>query len=71
MFYVVAFDPIKTRYAPQNYRWHLSFVKDVYAVGKKMTKNVRKLAICMVSFFQSDVTMFAFFKKIKHQDITF
>ena len=36
-YFVVAFDPIKisTHYAPQNDRWNLSFVKDIYAVAKK------------------------------------
>ena len=35
--FVVAFDPIKisTHYAPQNDRWNLSFMKDIYVVAKK------------------------------------
>ena len=46
-YFVVAFDPIKisTHYAPQNDRWNLSFVKDIYVVAKKMTTNGRKMAI--------------------------
>ena len=30
--------------APQNDPQHLSFVKDINAVGKKMTRNGRKMA---------------------------
>ena len=46
VFYLVAFDPIKlyTRLAPQNDHQHLSFVKDIYAVGEKMTRNGHKMA---------------------------
>ena len=46
-YFVVAFDPIKisTHYAPQNHRWNLSFVKDIYVVAKKMTTNGPKRAI--------------------------
>ena len=46
-YFVVAFDPIKisTHYAPQNDRWNLSFVKDIYVVAKKMTKYGQKTAI--------------------------
>ena len=46
-YFVVAFDPIKisTHYAPQNDRWNLSFVKDMYVVAKKMTTNGPKRAI--------------------------
>ena len=45
-YFVVAFDPIKihTHYAPQNDRWNLSFVKDIYVVAKKMTTNGQKMA---------------------------
>ena len=45
-YFVVAFDPIKisTHYAPQNDRWNLSFVKDIYVVAKKMTTNGPKRA---------------------------
>jgi hypothetical protein len=48
VFYVVAFTPIGiwTRLAPQNDHQHLSFVKDIYAVGKTMTRNSRKIAKC-------------------------
>ena len=31
---------------PQNDHQHLSFVKDIYAVGKTITKNSRKIAKC-------------------------
>ena len=46
-YFVVAFDPIKisTHYAPQNDRWNLSFVKDIYVVAKKMTTNGSERAI--------------------------
>ena len=46
VFYVVAFDPIEiqTCSAPQNDCQHFSFVKDIYGVGEKMTKNSRKIA---------------------------
>ena len=45
--YVVAFDPIRihTHKAPQNDRLNLSFVKDIYVVAKKMTRNGCKMAI--------------------------
>ena len=45
--FVAAFDPIKisTHYTPQNDRWNLSFVKDIYVVAKKMTTNGPKRAI--------------------------
>ena len=41
------FDPIKisTHYAPQNDRWNLSFVKDIYVVTKKITTNGPKRPI--------------------------
>jgi hypothetical protein len=35
----------KTKYIPQNDRLNLSFVKDFYLVGKKMTRNGHKTAI--------------------------
>ena len=40
-FYVVAFDLIRiqTCLAPQNKHQHLSFVKDIHVVGKKMARN--------------------------------
>ena len=41
---------IKTCLAPQNNRLNLSFVKDTYVVGKKMTRNGRKSAICNSPF---------------------
>jgi hypothetical protein len=43
----VAFDPIKisTHYAPQNDRWNLIIVKDIYVVAKKMTTKGPKRAI--------------------------
>ena len=36
---------IFTDLAPQNDRLNLSFVKDIYEVAKKMTRNGRKMAI--------------------------
>ena len=44
----VAFDfiRIQTRLAPQNEHQHLSFVKYIHVVGKKMTRNDRKIAKC-------------------------
>ena len=41
-----AFDPIEllTHLAPQNDPRHLSFVKHIHAVGKKMNRNGRKMA---------------------------
>ena len=41
VIYVLAFDPIKiwTLYASQNDYRNLSFVKDINAVGNKMTRN--------------------------------
>ena len=46
MFCLVAFDLIELlkHLAPQNDPQHLSFVKDINAVGKKMTRNGRKIA---------------------------
>ena len=46
MIYVVVFDPIEiwTHLAPQNDRYHLSFVKYVHVVGKQMTRNGHKMA---------------------------
>ena len=46
-YFVIAFDPIKicTHYAPQNDRWNLDFVIDIYVVAKKMTTNGPKRAI--------------------------
>jgi len=46
-YFVVDFDPIKisTHYAPQNDRWNLSFVKDIYVVTKKITTNGPKRPI--------------------------
>ena len=53
VFYVVAFDSIKiqTPLAPQNDRQDLSFVKDIYVVGEKMTRNGGKMAntkLCVI-----------------------
>ena len=50
-----SFDPIKirTRLAPQNVHQNLSFVKDIYVVCKKMTRNWRKILpkpICALHF---------------------
>ena len=41
VFYIIAFDPIEiqTCLVPQNDRQHLSFVKDIYEVGKKNDQN--------------------------------
>ena len=46
--YVVAFDPIRiqTCLTPQNDHQYLSFVKDIHAIAKKMTRNDRKIAKC-------------------------
>ena len=46
--YVVVFDLIRiqTHSAPQNEYQHLSFVKYSHVVGKKMTRNDRKIAKC-------------------------
>ena len=46
MFYVVAFDPIMfyTCQGYQNESLNLSFVQDINVVGKKMTRNSRKMA---------------------------
>ena len=51
-FCVITFEPneLQTRSAPQNDRLNLSFVKDTYVVGKKMTRNGRKSAICNSPF---------------------
>ena len=46
VFYLVAFDLIELlmHLTPQNDPQHLSFVKDINAVGKKMIRNGRKKA---------------------------
>jgi len=46
LFYIVAFDPIEiwTHLAPQNDRYHLSFVKDIHVVGEQITRNGHKMA---------------------------
>ena len=46
VFLVVAFDPIRiqTCLTSQNERQYLSFVKDIHAVAKKMTRNDGKTA---------------------------
>ena len=45
-FYVIAIDLIRiqTHLAPQNEHQFLSFVKYIYVVGKKMTRNDCKIA---------------------------
>ena len=47
-FYAINFEPIKNKNhkVPLNERLNLSFVKDIYVVGKKMTRNGRKTVIC-------------------------
>ena len=52
-YQVVAFDPtdILTYQAPQNDHLDLSFVKDFYVVGKKMTKNGQVMVIYKSYFF--------------------
>ena len=46
VIYVVVFDPIKilVGWAHQNDRQNLSFVKAISAFGKKMARNLRKMA---------------------------
>ena len=53
MFCLVAFDLIEllTHLAHQNDPQHLSFVKDINAVGKKMTRNGRKMAKLKICIF--------------------
>ena len=63
VIYVIAFYPIKiqTCLAPQNDRQNLSFVKDSYVLGQKMTRNIWKLAkrkSCQ--FFKSPVFKYAY-----------
>jgi len=43
-YFVVAFDPIKTstHFAPQNDRWNLSFVKDIYVVDAVTSSGILK-----------------------------
>ena len=53
VFYVVAFNSIKiwTPLAHQNDHQDLSFVKDIYVVGKKMIRNGGKMAntkLCVI-----------------------
>ena len=47
VFCVITVVPImiQTCSVPQNDRLNLSFVKDIYEVAKKMTRNGRKMAI--------------------------
>jgi hypothetical protein len=42
--FVITFEPkkIQIRLAPQNDRLSLSFVKDIYVVGEKMTRSCHK-----------------------------
>ena len=51
-FCVIKFVPIKikTYKAPQNDLLNLSFVKDIYVVGKKLTRDSRKMAIFGTKF---------------------
>ena len=53
VFNVIAFVPIKiqTCLAPQNDSQQLSFLKDIYVVGKKITKNGHKMAKLKSSIF--------------------
>ena len=46
VIYVVVFDPIKilVGWAHQNDRQNLSFLKVIIVVGRKMTRNTRKMA---------------------------
>ena len=46
VFFLVAFNPIEllTYLAPQNDPQDLSFVKDIQAIGKEMTRNGCKMA---------------------------
>ena len=46
MIYVVVFDPITilVGWAHQNDRQNLSYVKAINVVGRKMTRNTRKMA---------------------------
>ena len=46
-FCVITFEPIEvqTCSAPQNDRLNLSFVKNIYVVGKKLARNGRKTAM--------------------------
>ena len=55
VFNAVAFDPIKiwTCLAPQNGRQHLSFLKDIYNVGKKLPEMVVKWPNSKVVSFES------------------
>ena len=48
MIYVIVLEPISiyTDWAHQNDRQNLSFVKYINVVGKKMTRNDRKIAKC-------------------------
>ena len=52
-YFVVAFDPIKiqTCLALQNDCQNLSFVKDIYVVGEKMTRNGHKMSKLKSSIF--------------------
>ena len=56
VFYLVIFDLIEllTHLTPQNDPQHLSFVKDISAVGKKMIRNGRKMAKIRGCLFLTD-----------------
>ena len=64
VFCLVAFDLIELlkHLASQNDPQNLSFVKDKNAVGKKMTRNYRKMAKHKVVFFELTQTIFLIFK---------
>ena len=54
-FCVVTFEPIKiwTFFAPQNDRLNLSFVKDIYVIGKRITRSGLKAAIYHLQIWNS------------------
>ena len=61
MFFIVAFYLIEiyTCLAPQNDHQHLSFVKDIYVVCKKMTRNgyeIAKVKGCLF-YFEMEYTL--------------
>ena len=54
VIYVVDFDPIKilVGWAHQNDRQNLSFVKTINVVGRKMTRNIGKMANSLLCHFR-------------------
>ena len=56
LFYLLAFDPIEfqMRLAPQNDHHQLSFVKDIYPFGEKITINIYKIAKLKGCLFWTD-----------------